>query len=297
MSYIFFTYEKLLQIIDNDSKKSINWARQNGLLAKKCICCEIEMKEKTTNDNIEKLRWKCSKCKKTKTIKFNSIFEKSKLSINLLIKLIYWWSKGLNAENTAKQLAIKSDNTIVNWFEVLRDFVSFYLSSNQTKLGGRNKIVEIDEMKLGKRKYHRGRRIEGQWIFGMIERDSDPLKICFFPVNDRTMSTLKEIIINYVEPESIIISDCWKAYNFLENYNYIHLKVNHSHEFLDPITGAHTNNIEGSWNLLRKSMPRFGTTKRMYYGYLQEHIWRRINKNKDLFFEIIKIISEIYFFE
>jgi hypothetical protein len=31
-------------------------------------------------------------------------------------------------------------------------------------------IVEIDESKLGKRKYHRGHRVEVVWVLRMVER-------------------------------------------------------------------------------------------------------------------------------
>ena len=37
---------------------------------------------------------------------------------------------------------------------------------------GYGKRVQIDESKFGKRKYHRGHRIEGQWVFGGIEEGS-----------------------------------------------------------------------------------------------------------------------------
>jgi hypothetical protein len=37
-------------------------------------------------------------------------------------------------------------------------------------IGGDNIVVEIDGSKLGKRKYHRGHRVEGVWVVGGIER-------------------------------------------------------------------------------------------------------------------------------
>ncbi|KAB0801580.1 hypothetical protein PPYR_03766, partial [Photinus pyralis] len=51
-----------------------------------------------------------------------------------------------------------------------------YITRRSVLLGGEGVTVEIDEAKRGKRKYNRGRRIEGQWVFGGIERGS---KNCF----------------------------------------------------------------------------------------------------------------------
>lgn len=53
-------------------------------------------------------------------------------------------------------------------------------------------MVEIDESKFGRRKYHRGHHVEGQWIFGGIERETGS---CFFiPVERRDKDTLLKII-------------------------------------------------------------------------------------------------------
>lgn len=43
---------------------------------------------------------------------------------------------------------------------------------HSNKIDGPGCIVEIDEAKIGKRKYNRGRLVDGHWILGMIERGS-----------------------------------------------------------------------------------------------------------------------------
>ncbi|KAI9103766.1 hypothetical protein DFS34DRAFT_590183 [Phlyctochytrium arcticum] len=43
-------------------------------------------------------------------------------------------------------------------------------TDGQRRIGGPGTIVGIDESKFGKRKYNKGRRVEGQWVFGGIQR-------------------------------------------------------------------------------------------------------------------------------
>ena len=50
-----------------------------------------------------------------------------------------------------------------------RETCKVTIQRNSEKLGGEGKVVQIDESKVGKRKYHRGHRVEGQWVFGGIE--------------------------------------------------------------------------------------------------------------------------------
>ena len=63
---------------------------------------------------------------------------------------------------------------------------------------------------------------------------------------------------------SIVISDCWRAYNGLEAEGYTHWKVNHSIEFVSPTDPrVHTNSIEGTWRCVKLSLPqqRYRTVK------------------------------------
>ena len=48
-------------------------------------------------------------------------------------------------------------------------------------------------------------------------------------VEKRNVNMLFELILKYVEQDSIVITDDWKGYNrFKNNPNYIHHWVNHS---------------------------------------------------------------------
>jgi len=116
--------------------------------------------------------------------------------------------------------------------------------------GGPGVIVQIDESKVGKRKYNRGRLVEGHWVFGAIDMDTDELRIIVCPGNKRDWATLGPIIQQHIKPGTIIMSDCWKAYGNLSQFNYFHTTVNHSDpEFCfvaeDGVTN--TQKIESIW--------------------------------------------------
>ena len=129
------------------------------------------------------------------------------------------------------------------------------------------KIVEIDKSKFGKRKYNVGRVVEGQWVFGGICRESRDFFM--IPVDDRTSATLLSVIKDYIEPGTTIISDWWKAYDCLASEGYKHFKVNHKVNFVDPDTGAHTNQIRAALAGRQKPCPQirpYESTFRWVFG-------------------------------
>lgn len=75
-----------------------------------------------------------------------------------------------------------SSKTVVDWSSFCRE-VSIRSKITQ-KLGGPGMTVEIDEAKIGKRKYNRGRLITEKWIFGGIEHGSGIFFI--LPVPEKT---------------------------------------------------------------------------------------------------------------
>jgi len=63
-------------------------------------------------------------------------------------------------------------------------------------------------------------------------------------VPDRSSETLLSVIQDKILEGTTIISDCWKSYNCLSEHNFQHLTVNHTYNFVNPETNAHTQNIE-----------------------------------------------------
>ncbi|GFS89125.1 putative isxo2-like transposase domain protein [Trichonephila clavipes] len=104
-------------------------------------------------------------------------------------------------------------------------------------LGDTDVIVEIDESMFGKRKYIRGQRVNGTWVLGGTERSSNK---CFFHVvQDRSKDTFLQSIKCNIKEGTSIISDCWKAYDCLQDEGFLHLSVNHCLHFKYPETELH----------------------------------------------------------
>jgi len=167
-----------------------------------------------------------------------------------------------------------------------------WVLSKQEQIGGEGKIVELDEAKIGKRKYNSGRLIRGQWVFGGIERNVNK---CFIvPVSNRSTETLLPIIKQFVAPGSIIYTDKWRAYDILSNENYRHFSVNHSSNFVDPQTGVHTQNIERLWREMRSNIPRYGTRDYHYIHYLSKFLFKRLYNYDERIDAFFKIMSTMY---
>jgi len=171
------------------------------------------------------------------------------------------------------------------------------LYNESGKIGGPGHIIEIDESEFGKRKYNRGKRVDGSWILGMIDIGTNkdvnldgPFRIELYPDNLRTKEALLPLIRKHVYPGTTIRTDCWRTYDF-SNDDYIHETVNHTLYYKDPITGVHTNDIESNWRPLKRALQ--GSKKKYFADHLCEYLWRReIRKKSGDFFEnVIKDIS------
>lgn len=112
------------------------------------------------------------------------------------------------------------------------------------------------------------------WVFGEIDIETNRVvaEVC----DDRSAETLIPIITSTVNSNAIIWSDKWKAYDTLYNYGFTHQTVNHSENFVDPITKVNTQKIESTWNSIKKFLDRNCYKSRSNLeSYVHEWCFRR----------------------
>lgn len=115
------------------------------------------------------------------------------------------------------------------------------------------------------------------------------------PAPGTLTDTLLAIIKANILPGITIMSDCWRAYRCLPDHGYFHATVNHSENFADPVTGAHTQNIERLWREVRANVPRFGRGRELYSSYIAEFLWKRQVRHINRIHEFFASMIDVYY--
>ena len=118
--------------------------------------------------------------------------------------------------------------------------------------------VEMDEAYVGgRRSGKRGRGAAGKTIvMGMMERGG---RMAAQIIPDVRKETLRNVVLENVEPGSIVSADELISYGLLTDDGFIHGTVKHGAKewsYYDYRTGQtfHTNSVEGFWRLFKASM-------------------------------------------
>lgn len=261
------------------------------LLSHKVCCCKQMILRKRSTGRNKGFYFRCGvkSCRREVSLKKGTFFEGSNLSIRQIICLIYYFARDDQLQEELKfNLDVVSENTIVDWKNFCRDVCTSYFVRHPVLLGGIGEIVEVDESSLIKRKYNRGRLLPTQWVFGGYQPSIKEGFLVAVPNTKR--ETILPLIHRYIGPASLIISDCAKIYDTLSEEGYFHLTVNHSTNFVDPLTGATTNRVESQWQKVKqKNKERYGTGRGTLVSHLGEYMWRqRFGKSLYYFIEHIK---------
>lgn len=241
----------------------------------------------------------------------------ARLSLNQILALIWLFIYGKCTIREAVEITKHSTATVVEWWHMCRRVCTATLDLQPKFVGTHESPVQIDESYFsGKRKYNRGRMMEGDhrtdfeeigdWNSEQYDDDDEPAdfgkdssewkwvvgiysssqNVRFFRVRNRKKETLMSLITKYVAPGSVISTDEFTSYKALSSLGYVHQTVNHSKNYVDPETGAHTQGIERAWVDAKRWYKRAGGSRKFLQGHLDEAAWRKLrgigNQNRTL---------------
>jgi len=106
--------------------------------------------------------------------------------------------------------------------------------------------------------------------------------------------TLQAVIRGKVDPESVIHSDGWPAYDGLVDLGYEkHVRINHGSDEFSEGNGRHIDGIEAFWGGVKTRLrKRRGIRKEYLYLHLKECEFRFNHRDEDLYQLLLSIIRE-----
>ena len=237
------------------------------------------------------------KCNRGKySIRQGTVLDEGKLSMQNIL-LIFWNFVHRLTEQQCKDyvgISKKTNHTVVDWYRTCREVCTDWIWDNTPMLGGYGKIVEMDESYFaGAPKYNRGRRLGTSWDeqeidkWGFCLTERGRLDCVITQVDaSRSRRLLLPIIQKHTLPGSIFCSDGWKAYHSLAEHldleDVVHFPVNHSQNYVNPETGAHTQTVEGVWRHCKDFLPSFGLKPKDLHTYIGTFMWYRYCKERKL---------------
>ena len=120
-----------------------------------------------------------------------------------------------------------SAKTIVKFNKLFREVIIEHILCNSQPIGGPGIIVQIDETLVFKRKYNHGRNIQQIWIVRGIAPETNNFFLRQVP--NRNSETIINVLEEWVHPDSILYTDCWRVYlnASIDSGMFAHFTVNH----------------------------------------------------------------------
>ena len=133
-------------------------------------------------------------------------------------------------------------------------------------------------------------------MFGVVTTAYAPARGYFEVVQRRNRRTLTRILQRVLLPGTEVHSDDWGAYRNLTTHvpNVgIHRVVVHKDNFVDPLTGVHTQEIESAWNRLKYRVRlQKGVRSQDLQPFLNESMWRDWRGLDDVFQNLILVLRD-----
>jgi transposase-like protein len=202
-------------------------------------------------------RWQCRDCGKQYSVKVNTIFEDSPISLQKWLPAMWLLANcknGVSSYEIARDIGVTQKSA---WFMLQRIRLAMKHKS-VLKLGSGGAPVEMDETFIGGKlkNMHKSKKptaaskqhgpIGKAIVVGMLERKG---RVRTEVVMERTQAVLRSVANKHIAPGAALMTDEWSGY---KGINFEHAVVNHAVEYVRGL--VHTNGIENFWSLLSRSL-------------------------------------------
>ena len=228
-----------------------------------------ELKGRSTRPGV----YKCRECRKPFTATIGTLYERSHIPLHkwlLATHLMCASKKGMSAHQLFRMLGFGSYRTA--WFMAhrIREGMRELSSEAGGQLGGKNKVVEVDETYVGGRARNRkGKVPPKEAVIALVERDG---RVRSRHVPEVTARTLRPILEAQLDKASYLMTDEGTVYPPVAGGFGGHGTVNHSIE--EYVRGGfwHTNTVESYFSILKRGL--IGT----YHHVSPQHLKRYLGE-------------------
>ena len=214
--------------------------------------------------------WKCKDCREQFTVTVGTVFEKSKIALNVWLQAVYLLcssKKGMSSHQLHRILGVTYKTA---WFMTHR-IREAMKSGMLSPMGGGGKIVEVDETyfgnKSGVKKARPGyNNRDKNAILALVDRKGG---VRGFHIPAVTHENLKPILHKHIAQDTHVMTDEATRYWKLGNYFAQHSSVNHSKK--EYARGeVTTNTVEGYFSILKRGL--IGTYHHVGQNHLQRYV-------------------------
>jgi transposase-like protein len=225
--------------------------------------------------------YQCNSCREPFTVTVGTLYERSHVPLNKWLAathLLMASKKGMSALQIGRLLGLSKKTAWFVCHRIRESLPEDLPLKGGDALGGKNKVVEIDETFVGGRAENQKGKIPPKAVvLSLVERDG---RVRSRHVADVTGRTLREAIVTQVDRASYIMTDEAPQYRSIGREFGGHGRVNHSAEEYVRASFYHTNTVEGYFAILKRGIVGVyhHTSKEHLHRYLYEFDYRFNNR-------------------